>query len=233
MMALLGAQYAEDAPAIARAANAAMQEFTEYMTALIAERRAVPREDLLSRLITGGELTDEELVVNTMALLNAGLETTANYLGNGTLALLRNPDQFRLLRENPSLAEYAAEELLRYDGPTPILTPQLANVDVEIGGQLVKEGQLLYPMVGAANRDPARFGDAERLDLTRKPNGQLSFGFGIHFCVGAALAKIEGQEYFSRLARRFPNLRLDPDQPAPQFRDDPLLRGLTALHVRV
>ena len=237
MMALLGAQYAENAPAIARAAHSAMQEFSEYMTALIAERRAAPRDDLLSMLIavTGpdGQLTDEELVLNTMALLNAGLETTANYLGNGTLALLRNPDQFRLLHDNPSLAEYAAEELLRYDGPTPILTPQLADVDVEIGGQLVKKGQLLYPMVGAANRDPARFPDAERLDLTRKPNGQLSFGFGIHYCVGAALAKIEGQEYFSRLVTRFPNLRLDPDKPAPQFRDDPLLRGLESLHVKI
>ncbi len=233
MMALLGAQYAEDAPAIARAAHAAMNEFTEYLTALISRRRAEPREDLLSRLIATGELTVEELVLNCMAMLNAGLETTANYLGNGTLALLRNPDQFRLLRDNPSLAEYAAEELLRYDGPAPIMTPQLADTDVEIGGQHVKKGQLLYPVVGAANRDPARFPDPERLDITREPNGQLSFGFGIHYCVGAALAKIEGQEYFGRLTARFPNLRLDPDKPAPQFRDDPLLRGLTALHVRI
>ena len=113
------------------------------------------------------------------------------------------------------------------------MTPQLADTDVEIGGQHVKKGQLLYPVVGAANRDPARFPDPERLDITREPNGQLSFGFGIHYCVGAALAKIEGQEFFGRLTARFPNLRLDPDKPAPQFRDDPLLRGLTALHVRI
>ena len=237
MMALLGAQYAEDAPLIARTAHGAMNEFIEYMTALIAERRRAPREDLLSTLIavTGpdGSLTDEELILNCMAMLNAGLETTANYLGNGTLALLRNPDQLRLLRDNPSLAEYAAEELLRYDGPAPIMTPQLADDDVEIGGRLIRKGQLLYPVVGAANRDPARFPDPDRLDLTRKPNGQLSFGFGIHFCVGAALAKIEGQIYFPTLLRRFPNLRLDPDAAPPAFRDDPLLRGLASLPVRV
>ncbi|OLE29299.1 MAG: hypothetical protein AUG44_04965 [Actinobacteria bacterium 13_1_20CM_3_71_11] len=237
LMALLGAQYAADAPVIARAAHAAMQEFTTYLTGLIAQRRREPREDLLSALIAtdGGPdsaLTDEELILNCMALLNAGLETTANYLGNGTYALLRNPDQFELLRDNPALAEYAAEELLRYDGPTPILTPQLADEDVEIGGQLIKKGQLLYPVIGAANRDPARFPDGERLDVSRKPNGQLSFGFGIHFCIGAALARIEGQVLFQTLARRFPTLRVDGGAVPPAFRDDPVLRGLTSLHVR-
>jgi cytochrome P450/thioesterase domain-containing protein len=236
MMALLGAQYATDAPAIARRAHEAMNEFSGYMTDLIEARRRQPREDLLSTLIdaTGpdGALTDEELVLNCMAMLNAGLETTANYLGNGSLALLRHPEQTRLLRENPSLAEYAAEELLRYDGPAPIMTPQLADTDVVIGGQEIRKGQLLYPVVGAANRDPARFPDPERLDLTRTPNGQLGFGFGIHYCVGAALAKIEGQTYFPALVSRFPRLRLDPDRAAPEFRDDPLLRGLRALHVR-
>ena len=214
-----------------------MQEFTAYLTGLIAQRRREPREDLLSALIAtdggpDGALTDEELILNCMALLNAGLETTANYLGNGTYALLRNPDQFELLRDNPALAEYAAEELLRYDGPTPILTPQLADEDVEIGGKLIKKGQLLYPVIGAANRDPARFPDGERLDVSRKPNGQLSFGFGIHFCIGAALARIEGQVLFQTLARRFPTLRVDGGAVPPAFRDDPVLRGLTSLHVR-
>jgi len=233
LMALLGAQFAADAPAIARSAHEAMNEFTEYLTALIAQRRAAPRGDLLSILLKAGDITDEELILQCMALLNAGLETTANYLGNGTLALLRNPAQLRLLREDPSLAEYAAEELLRYDGPTPILTPQQAADDVEIGGQLIKKGQLLYPVIGAANRDPARFPDPDRLDVTRTPNGQLSFGGGIHYCIGAALAKIEGQVLFPTVARRFPHLRLDPDTAPPAFRDDPVLRGLTSLPVRV
>ncbi len=237
MMALLGAQYAADAPAIARRAYEAINEFSGYMRDLIARRRREPRADLLSTLIdaTGpdGALSEEELVLNCMAMLNAGLETTANYLGNGTFALLRHPEQMRLLRENPSLAEYAAEELLRYDGPAPIMTPQLADEDVVIGGQQIRKGQMLYPVVGAANRDPARFPDPERLDLTRTPNGQLGFGFGIHYCVGAALAKIEGQTYFPALVTRFPKLRLDPDGPAPAFRDDPLLRGLRSLNVRI
>jgi cytochrome P450/thioesterase domain-containing protein/acyl carrier protein len=237
LMKLLGAQFAADAPAIARDAHAAMKEFTTYLTALIAERREDPREDLVSTLVASsgsdGQLRDEEVVLNCMALLNAGMETTANYLGNGTFALLRHPDQMRLLRENPSLAESAAEELLRYDGPTPILTPQLAAEDVEIGGQLIKKGQLLYPVIGAANRDPARFPNPERLDLSRPPNGQLSFGFGIHFCVGAMLARIEGQVLFPTVARRFPNLRLDPDAAPPKFREDPVLRGLNSLFVRI
>ncbi len=232
LMALLGAQFAADAPAIARSAHDAMNEFTSYLTALIAQRREEPRDDLLSTLIAAGDITDHELILNCMALLNAGLETTANYLANGTLALLRNPAQLQLLRDDPSLAESAAEELLRYDGPTPILTPQLAAEDVEIGGQLIKKGQLLYPAIAAANRDPARFPDPDRLDVSRPPNGQLSFGGGIHFCIGAALARIEGQVLFPTLARRFPDLRLDPDAAPPAFRDDPVLRGLTSLAVR-
>ena len=105
--------------------------------------------------------------------------------------------------------------------------------DLEIGGRVIKKGQLVYPIVGAANRDPARFPDPDRLDLTRVPNGQLSFGFGPHFCIGATLARIEGQEYFTRLVRRFPKLRMDPDREPPKFRDDPLLRGLVTFPVRV
>ncbi len=237
IMAMLGAQFAEDAPGITRRASHAMDQFTAYMTDLIAERSKDPRDDLLSTLIsvTGpdGRLTNEELVLNCMAMLNAGTETTANYLGNGTLALMRRPEQARLLRENPSYAENAAEELLRFDGPAPIMTPQLADADLEVGGQLIRKGQLVFPVVGAANRDPARFDDPERLDVSRAPNGQLSFGFGIHFCIGAALARIEGQVFFPTLLRRFPDLRLDPTKPAPAFRDDPLLRGLSALDVRV
>ncbi|SDY47046.1 Cytochrome P450 [Amycolatopsis xylanica] len=237
MMQLLGAQYAKDAPAIASAAHVGLNEFNERLIEIIGERRREPKDDLLSTLVTltgpDGKLTDEELILNCMAMLNAGLETTANYLANGTFALFGNPDQMRLLRENPGLAPNAAEELLRYDGPAPIMTPQQAVEDVVIGGQLIKKDQLLYPVVGAANRDPARFPDPERLDITREPNGQLGYGFGIHFCIGAALARIEGQTYFSKLVTRFPKLRLDPDKPAPVFRDDPLLRGLETLHVRV
>jgi cytochrome P450/thioesterase domain-containing protein len=235
LMALLGAQYSENAPQIARTAHDAMKEFTEYLTALIGQRRAQPRDDLVSTLIASGgpdgDLTEEELILNCMTMLNAGLETTAHYLGNGALALLRNPAQLRMLRDDPGVAESAAEELLRYDGPTSILTPQLAADDVEIGGQLIRKGQLLYPVIGAANRDPARFADPDRLDLSRPPGGQLSFGFGIHFCIGAALARVEGQILFPAITRRFPDLRVDPDAAPPTFRSDPVLRGLTALHV--
>jgi len=236
IMELLSVQYAADPPAVVVAAQEGMIEFGDYIGGLIEERRTQPREDLLSAMVDAsdveGTLTDEEIILSCMSLL-VGSESTSNYLGNGTLALLRNPDQYRLLGENPSLAVSATEELLRYDTSSPIITPQLATEDVEIGGHLIKKGQLMYPVLGAANRDPARYPDPDRLDLRREPSGTLSFSVGIHHCSGAALARLEGQIFFTTLTRRFPHLRIDPDAAAPRYRPDPLLHGLESLHVRV
>jgi cytochrome P450 len=211
-MAVLGqAQFGADPVAVAYRARDAATELTRYI----------------------GATTAEDLVTTVISVINAGLETTAHYIGNGVLALLRNPDQFRLLREDPSVAKTAAEELLRYDTPAPIITPQLVTADVVLAGHRIRAGELVFPVLGAANRDPARYPDPDRLDL-RRPDAatHLTFGAGAHYCLGAALARLEGQVLFPALAARFPRLRLDPDSPAPAFRPDPTLRGLTGLVVR-
>jgi cytochrome P450/thioesterase domain-containing protein/acyl carrier protein len=234
MLVLGQAQFGDDPIAIAARSSAAMDELVAYLRELVVTRRAEPADDLLSHQLTEVWADDEELVVNVIALINAGLETTANYLGNGLLALLRDPDQWRLLRDDPSVAETAAEELLRYDSPAPIITPQRATRDLELGGRRIAAGDLLFPILGAANRDPNRYVDPDRLDLRRASAvTHLTFGSGAHYCVGATLGRLEGQIVFPELARRFPTLRLDPAAPPPTFRPDPALRGLNALHLDV
>jgi cytochrome P450/thioesterase domain-containing protein/acyl carrier protein len=212
VMAVLGqAQFGADPVAVACRASDAADELTRYI----------------------GGTTPEDLVTTVISVINAGLETTAHYLGNGVLALLRNPDQLELLREDPSVARTAAEELLRYDTPAPIITPQLVTADIVLAGQRIRAGELVFPVLGAANRDPARYPEPDRLDLHRGDAAtHLTFGAGAHYCLGAALARLEGQLLFPALAARFPRLRLDPGSPAPTFRPDPTLRGLTGLVVR-
>lgn len=236
-------QYGTDPVAVAHTSSAAMDSLMAYLRGLVAQRRARPCDDLISEQLKASDAdlfgergewdSDDELIVNIISLINAGLETTANYLGNGVLALLRNPNQLDLLRTEP-IAATAAEELLRYDSPAPIITPQLASEDMEIGGRRIREGELLFPVLGAANRDPARYTDPETLDLTRESAvTHLTFGAGIHYCIGAFLGRLEGQVLFPMLAQRFPRLRLDPQAGEPQFRPDPALRGLKALRVLV
>ncbi|GLZ28827.1 hypothetical protein Lesp02_10170 [Lentzea sp. NBRC 105346] len=245
VMKTLGeAQFGEDPIAIAHLSSAAMDSLVEYLHALIADKRRSPGNDLLSEQLRvaddDGDLfgdrghweSDEELIVNVIALINAGLETTANYIGNGTLALLRNPSQYALLRVDPSIAVTAAEELLRYDSPAPIITPQMATEDIEVAGRVIRAGELIFPVLGAANRDPAQYEDPDRLDLRRSSAvTHLTFGSGIHFCIGAALGRMEGQILFPMLARKFPELRLAG--PEPVFRPDPALRGLESLVLSV
>jgi len=219
VMAVVGqAQFGDDPAAIACEAKAAAEELTEYLGGLTLDRR-----------FTTGWASHDELIANVISLINAGLETTANYLGNSVLALLRHPDQYKLLRRHQSIARTAAEELLRYDTPAPIITPQQALQDLDLGGHRIRAGELVFPVLGAANRDPARYPDPDRLDL-RRPDaaGHLAFGAGAHYCIGAALARIEGQVFFPALATRFPHLRLAAE---PVFRPDPTLRGLAELVV--
>lgn len=213
VMAVLGqAQFGDDPTAVAYRARAAADELTRYLDGLT-----------LNPEFAGTEVS------NVISLINAGLETTANYIGNSVLALLRHPDQYELLRTDPSIARTAAEELLRYDTPAPIITPQLATADLDLGGHRIRAGELVFPVLGAANRDPARYPDPDRLDL-RRPDaaGHLAFGAGAHYCLGAALARVEGQTLFPALATRFPHMRLAAQ---PSFRPDPALRGLAELRV--
>lgn len=214
-------------------ARRAMEEFADYFHVLIDERRRAPRDDLLSALVAaeedGERLSEEELVVNSVLLLSAGHETTTNLIGNGLLALLRNPAERAKLAGDPTLVETAVEELLRYDSPVQV-TGRKANEDVEIGGVTIRKGERALVVIGAANRDPARFEDPRRLDVERTDGDHLSFGGGIHYCLGASLARVEGQAAIATLLRRYPAIRLAEE---PAWRETVTLRSLRALRVEI
>ena len=211
---------------------ASRRALTDYFRELIAERRASPRADLLSDLIAaeevGDRLSEGELLATCILLLVAGHETTVNLIGNGTLALLRHPDQLRRLRENPGLIGSAVEELLRYDGPVQ-RTARVPSEAVTIGGRTIAKGDLVLPFIGAADRDPTQFPDPDCLDIARTDNRHIAFGWGIHFCLGAPLARVEGQIAINTLVQRLPKLALATDRP--EYRQSLTLRGLTALPV--
>ncbi|HZV53169.1 MAG TPA: cytochrome P450 [Candidatus Dormibacteraeota bacterium] len=208
---------------------AARDALHAYLERVVAERRAAPRDDLISRLVEaeeqGDRLSGPELLAMGVLLLVAGHETTVNLIGNGINALLAHPDQLARLRDEPELIEPAVEELLRYDSPVQ-LTGRVALEELELGGRRVEPGQMLMLLLGAANRDPRVFAEPERLDLGRDPNPHLAFGRGIHFCLGAPLARLEGQIAIRELVRRFPTLRL---AGTPERRPTVTLRGFASL----
>jgi cytochrome P450 len=206
----------------------------EYFQRVIALRRGEPKDDLISALLAAHEqddsLSEQELLATLILLLVAGNETTTNLIGNGMLALLRNRDQLELLRDDASLAESAVEELLRFDSPVQG-TGRVATEDIEVGGVTVEQGRVAFLLLGAANRDPAVFAEPDRLDITRKENRHVAFGFGIHFCLGAPLARMEAQVALPALLERFPNIELADE--APEWNAGLILRGLKKLGVAV
>jgi cytochrome P450 len=212
-----------------------MQAFTDYLRALFEEKRANPGDDLVSALVraeeAGDRLSEDELLGMVFLLLVAGHETTVNLIGNGVLALLQHPDQLRKLKEDPSLIKPAVEELLRYDGPVETSTERFAREDVEIGGQVIPRGEMVLVVLAAADHDPERFSDPDELDITRTDNRHLAFGKGIHHCLGAPLARMEGQIAISTLLRRMPNLRLKGAPESLSWRPGMILRGLRGLPV--
>jgi cytochrome P450 len=225
---------AADTAAIAAAGRA----MTVYLQELIAAKRANPAEDMLSALTNtrdedGDSLTETELVSMTFLLLVAGHETTVNLIGNGTLALLRHPDQLAALRADPGLLPGAVEEFLRYDGPLSHATMRYTVEPVEIGGVTIPAEEFVLVALGSANRDEDRFANGEDLDVTRSASGHLAFGHGIHFCLGAPLARLEGQIAIGRLLDRFPNLTLAADLDDLRWRNSNLMRGLESLPVRL
>ena len=213
------------------AANANTLATNAYFEDLFDRRRRDPQDDLITQLVqaeeAGDRLSTAELTANVGLLFAAGHETTANLIGNGLLALHRNPDQWARLKSAPSLMPGAIEELLRYDSSVQ-MTGRSTNEAVEIGGITIPAGQSVVAFLGAANRDPATFTNPDQLDITRTDNRPMSFGGGIHHCLGAQLTRIEAQEAFSGLIRRLPGLTL-PDRNAPQWRRSFTLRGLTTL----
>ena len=209
-----------------------VMQLLNYFNELFDERRAEPRDDLLSALLAaeeeGDKLSETELRSITLLLFIAGHETTMNLIGNGMLALLRNRSQFDLLSADPSLAAGAVEELLRFDGPVH-LTGRVPLEDIEVGGHLFEAGDQVVTLVAAANRDPARFDSPDELDIRRTDNHHLTFSQGIHYCLGAALARVEGQVTLASLAQRFPNVELETTDP--RYRDHFVLRGLRELRI--
>jgi len=209
-----------------------VEEMTGYFQEAIQEIKAHPREGLIHSLLTaevdGDRLTEEEVIANTIVTMVGGQETTTNLIGNGVLTLLRNPGEMKRLREDCSLIPSAVEEMLRYESPSQH-TARLAPSDRELGGKLIRKRQAVIAVMAAANRDPERFPEPDRFDITRQDNRHLAFGYAAHFCFGAPLARAEGQMVFDAVLRRLNNLRLEPQSLT--WRTNLGLRGLTSLHV--
>ena len=218
--------------------RAAAIAFNDYLLGIFAERRRTPRDDLIGALLAARDgaarLSDSELLGTITLLLIAGHETTVNLIGNGVLALLSAPDQRKLLTDDPELLPGAIEELLRYDGPVERASQRIALEDMEIAGTHVPKGAWVHVSLGAADRDPAAFADPDSLDLTRPDNRHVAFGHGPHYCLGAPLARLEGQVAIGTLLTRFPRLALAtaPDRLAWK-QTGSIVRGLAALPVRL
>jgi cytochrome P450 len=201
-----------------------------YFQRVLQERRHHLRDDLVSALVAaeedGDRLTEEELLGTCILLLVAGNETTTNLLGNGMLALLRHPDQMQRLQREPTRMMQATEELLRYDSPVQMVQ-RLVTRETEVGGKRITPGTMVIILIGAVNRDPAVFSNPDVLDITRDNAHHVSFGYGIHYCLGAPLARVEASIAIPMLLRRFPHLQLTTE--APTWRDSLMFRGLEAL----
>ena len=221
-------------PLASRAARAsgaqAVAELTAFLRTQVAQRRARPGDSVLDRMIAAQRedpaFDDDELLANLILLFIAGHETTTNLLGNGLLTLLRHPQQLARLQREPALLPQAVDEMLRFESPTNMVA-RITREPWTLGDLVVPAGEVLYCMVGAANHDPAVFAEPDRFDIGRDPNPQLSFGGGVHYCVGAPLARLEAQVAFEALLQRLPALQLAG--PEPQWRPMINLRGLQAL----
>jgi cytochrome P450 len=213
----------------------AEQQITQYLTALIDAKRAAPADDLLSGLVhvsdQGSQLSGDEILKMAFLLLVAGFETTANLIANGVLALMRHPDQLALLRSDPSLLPNAVEEFLRFDGPVNLATVRFTTEPVLVGGTEIPAGQSVMISLLAANRDGNRFAGPDRLDITRPADGHVAFGHGIHYCVGAPLARLEGQIAIGRLFSRFPALTFAAEPETLRWRRSILMHGVASLPV--
>jgi len=214
---------------------AALEMFVQYIKTLLADKSAHPGSDLTSGLVQaeerGDSLNEAELISTIFLLIVAGHETTVNLIGNGMLALLEHSEQMRLLRADPSLLPSAIEELLRYTAPVSLSSPRWASEDIPMHGQVIRKGDMVFVSLIGADTDPQQFPDPEVLNILRQENQHVAFGKGIHYCLGAPLARLEGQIAIGTLLQRLPNLR--QERPAAQltWTQNPILRGLTSLPV--
>lgn len=213
------------------------KEFTEYLTDWFAKVRKNPGKDLISQLViaeeSGQQLTENELLGVVSLLIIAGHETTVNLIGNGVLALLEHPEQRDLLIQKPELIHNAVEEMLRYNGPVEFSTSRWALEDVEFRGQNIAKGELVIVALDSANRDTEKFKDADIFDITREKSQHLAFGKGIHLCLGAPLARLEGEIAISTLLARYPEIQLQQDVTELEWRPGMIVRGLKELPVQL
>ena len=214
-----------------------MREFIEYLTALFDEKKENPKDDLISNLILheeeGERLSKDELYSMIVLLIIAGHETTVNLIGNGMYALFEHPDELEKLRRDHSLIERAIEESLRFYSPVDFSTARWAAEDMEFKGEIIKRGDMVLASLASANRDERTFKEADTFDVTRKPNPHMAFGYGIHFCLGAPLARLEGKIAFEKLLSAFPSMKMVGNPDESNWRDMFLLRGLKDLHVEL
>ena len=215
-------------------AESGAKAMSDYFRSLVEARTAEPHDDMISHLVLARDdrdaLTTDEIIGTCILLLFAGHETTTNLIGNGFLYSMRHREQWERLVADPSLAGSAVEEYLRYDGPSGALA-RVAAADLELGGKTIREGQRLFAFMNSANRDPEAFADPDRFDISREPNVHLTFGHGIHFCLGAPLARLEAQIATTRLAERLPDVRLSGGDP--EWHDSLILRGVKRLPVQL
>ena len=215
-------------------AESGAKAMSDYFRTLVEARTAEPHDDMISHLVLARDdrdaLTTDEIIGTCILLLFAGHETTTNLIGNGFLYSMRHREQWERLVADPSLAGSAVEEYLRYDGPSGALA-RVAAADLELGGKTIRKGQRLFAFMNSANRDPEAFADPDRFDIGREPNVHLTFGHGIHFCLGAPLARLEAQIAATRLAERLPDVRLSGGDP--EWHDSLILRGVKRLPLQL
>jgi cytochrome P450 len=212
-----------------------MEDFINYLRAIFVARRAQPRDDLISSLLAAEEagdvLSEDELFSMILLLIVVGYETSVNLVGNGTLALLQHPSAWQQLQADPSLLPSAVEEMLRYDCPVERAPMRYAAEDVELAGVTIRRGDAVSVVLGSANRDSAYFAAADSFDIRRDPNRHLAFGQGIHYCLGAPLARLEGRIAMQALMAQMPDLHLAVPASALRWRTHPIMRGLQRLPV--
>ncbi|SHN58908.1 Cytochrome P450 [Paenibacillus sp. ov031] len=213
------------------------KEFIDYLNAWFAKVREQPGDDLISQLVvaeeSGEQLTEKELLGVVALLIIAGHETTVNLIGNGVLALLEHPEQRDLLIKQPELIHNAVEEMLRYNGPVEFSTSRWASEDIEFHGHHIAEGEIVIVALDSANRDEAKFKDADVFDITREKSPHLAFGKGIHLCLGAPLARLEGEIAINTLLRRFPDMQLQTDVNELEWRPGMIVRGVKEIPVQL
>ncbi len=222
-------------PEMMEQGSRSVSRFNDYFVRLVDERMRTPGDDLLSAILVaeenGRKLSAEQVLSMVETLFAAGHATTRSLIANGMLVLLRHPDELAKLRENPALIASAVEEMLRYESPTQAPSPQEALEHLQIGDKTVRKGDIVTVLFGAANRDPARFPDPDRFDITRTDNEHLAFSMGIHYCLGASLARLEAQAAINAIVARYPNIQLTGIEP--EWRSMGRFRGLKSLVVRV